>query len=1345
MNVFFRKYFLILFLFSISTIVFSTNRYTDDEFVRTKNNFVRFKNFSTKDGLSSGPVLNILRDKYNIMWFATTDGLTRYDGQTFSIYKNKKESENSLSDNLVICLTEDIDGNLWIGTRNGLNRYNRDNNTFTRYFTEKNNKNALRSNYIMALYADKEGNLWILSKGGHLNRFNVRHNTWEYTYLYFPNYEGDYYYNHIIEDKNHHLWLGGRNRAPVKISNKNFSKTTNIQGDGIFLGETTFFTETKNGDLFCGNVDNHLNRYDTLTNTFKPVLKLNISGISGICDNHGNLWIGGSPGIEQINLKQKEIKIIKNNPFDSESLISNRVYCIYKDKNDCIWIGTEKGVSLYSEGLNLVKHYKLIYGLEDGLTSNNITALIQDKDGLMWVGNFENGVDTFSLEKEKFGNLKYNLLTHNLDKPTFNREKEVLKQYFKHKFISTENKNINENYIFNNYRNFKQIPLKFNERNENRVSALYQDKDGKIYVGLWSYVGFNVYDKTKNIIKRYALWGKGEDSTYPHVFEGNPFGANFYAGFLEDRQSNFWCITWEAFGLNLFDREKGEFLPKHYIPGNKPKADIHTLAFDPKNQRMYVGGSYYYGYYDFKTKSYVRYCGILPENYVNRKIFENYSQYCNVKWVNIPCDFTCYPLIYQDSVNLIQCDGYIIKHTLKNDKFEVLPEKRIPFGINNKKYAGRNHTLWDYSSEGLIFTDSVTGKTMHFQYDAKNKNGIIGNIIKSVCEDGNGNLWISTENGLCILNRKTMQFEDLSMPDDKMLNSRLMSCIMQDKSGQIWMGTTENGISVLNLETDHLHHYIYHEWDENGISDNNINCIFESSNGSIWVGTIKGLDKYNPAQNNFVHNDALSGYKIMNIQEDNSGRLWVSTNNGLFCLDASGKIIRDITNFPGLQGPVFSKAGCKLNNGLLAFGGDYGFNVFNPESLMKNFESKPIVFSGFMVEDSLRHFDLSNIRKINLKYNENSFSVSFCSTDYEYGELLKYRYKLNGFDNDWIYAKYPTLTAKYTNIPSGEYIFTVEVSNCFGEWKGFKNELAITISTPWYKQAWFIILIILFISMTVYLIIRIREKRLMQDNIRLENMVEKRTSELKEANRKLMESEEELRAMNDSKNRFFGIISHDLRNPLKALSLTTQSLYEQYDALDEKEKYNIIRVVHETTTQTGQLLENLLLWVISQMNMLKPTLKKINLSSSLNDNIELLRLSAEKKNITLINNISKEYNVSADENLLSTIFRNLISNAIHYSYPNSEVIIIAVENNEETEISVIDKGVGISEENLEKLFRLDSKIKTKGTQNEQGTGLGLIITQEFIHLQGGKIEVKSIVNEGSVFTFTLKKYHGIKQ
>lgn len=248
------------------------------------------------------------------------------------------------------------------------------------------------------------------------------------------------------------------------------------------------------------------------------------------------------------------------------------------------------------------------------------------------------------LREKQITRFNYRLMTKDIDYPTFQREKEVIRQYIRHEAIYNEQQTLPES-LADNFRAYKNADLHFRYPDESHVSALYQDKKGLIYVGLWNHVGFNVYNPQNRQWKRYALWSKKPDYHYPRLWLGNPFGANWYNGFLEDRKGRFWCITWECFGLNLFNRTTGQFEFKHYFPNNVPcypQGKIEQIFYDKARDRYILNGkSTYFGYYDNKEKRFYKFGEHFPDNYPNLDIIKGYYQYSKAKIFSLPNEFGC--------------------------------------------------------------------------------------------------------------------------------------------------------------------------------------------------------------------------------------------------------------------------------------------------------------------------------------------------------------------------------------------------------------------------------------------------------------------------------------------------------------------------------------------------------------------------------------------------------------------------------------------------------------------------------------------------------------------------------
>ncbi len=256
------------------------------------------------------------------------------------------------------------------------------------------------------------------------------------------------------------------------------------------------------------------------------------------------------------------------------------------------------------------------------------------------------------------------------------------------------------------------------------------------------------------------------------------------------------------------------------------------------------------------------------------------------------------------------------------------------------------------------------------------------------------------------------------------------------------------------------------------------------------------------------------------------------------------------------------------------------------------------------------------------------------------------------------------------------------------------------------------------------LLVRLREME--ELNTRLELQIEQRTSQLIE--------------IVSTNKKFLSIIAHDLRSPFSSiigiLELLKMSLKEFNR--DEVEEY--INIVYNSANNTLVLLDNLLLWAVSQNKEKNFIPVKINLYDLLHEEIESLKTLAMQKQITMSHGIEPGLNVSADLQMVKTIFRNLINNAIKYTHAYGKIVITAVENKQFVEVSVNDNGIGISDDERKNLFKIDSLLSTPGTRNEKGTGLGLLLCKEFVELHGGNIRVESEAGKGSRFSFTLPHY-----
>ncbi|MCB1192119.1 MAG: hybrid sensor histidine kinase/response regulator [Leptospiraceae bacterium] len=236
---------------------------------------------------------------------------------------------------------------------------------------------------------------------------------------------------------------------------------------------------------------------------------------------------------------------------------------------------------------------------------------------------------------------------------------------------------------------------------------------------------------------------------------------------------------------------------------------------------------------------------------------------------------------------------------------------------------------------------------------------------------------------------------------------------------------------------------------------------------------------------------------------------------------------------------------------------------------------------------------------------------------------------------------------------------------------------------------------------------------------------------------KLRQKELQLQELNATKDKFFSIIAHDLKNPFSGIIGISDIILKNLKTMSLEKLEEMMQILHDSSYHGYRLLENLLEWSRTQTNSIGYKPENFYIKDILNQTYYLVKSNADQKNIRLSLEMHTTEQVYADPNMILTVVRNLVANAIKFTPKNGEIKVIANKQGNEIVVSIIDNGIGIEQENISKLFDIGSKLSNPGTENEKGTGLGLILCKEFVHINNGEINVKSELGKGSTFSFTL--------
>lgn len=663
---------------------------------------VRFDVVSTAQGLSQSCVYNLAQDKQGFIWVGTRDGLNRFDGYDFISFKNNPQDTNSLSNNEITKIFVNSHGNLWIGTRGGgLNHYNQTKNRFTRY------ANLNYENIVRDIFESEDGTLWVGSSEGLLKAEKGNENERRV----FTNVS-----NGAVYTNNKHVIPRVKlNKSVISISSlsKNilfigteqgaylYDKTKNLF-DKVNLGasDNTIVTSSlieKNGTIWVGTFNGLVKLYPekTVENAYSPeffniwqkgthhLLSDRIEAIRYDC--FGNVWVGSHGGGLIRFAKDDKITTYVNDPLDGQSLGDNIVNSLLMDNTGVLWIGTE------SQGCNKLDLYRKkfihihnIPNNSNSLSVNSITAMASSGNDVVWVGSAVKGLDK---------------LTYHPD-GTYKVE------------------------------HFKDIPIN-TQFAVSEVISLLEDRNGALWIGTGS-----------NTFTRY----RKDDGFKSFPMNGYVFSIHC------DRQNGLWLGTWGQ-GLAKFDRETGAVRRFTNIPGsaNSLSSDKVLSIFDDAKGNLWVG-----------TKA----GGISISSLADLEHGKN--------------NFKSFKHKETDVKSIVHNDVYCIMQDSKGN---------IWLGTG----GGLCKVVWPDSGNSA---QNNNFDAIHFESYLE-KDGLPNNVIYGILEDSQGNLWLSTNNGLSMFNPGKRQFKNYGINDGLQANEFRSNAFAKDNKGNMFFGGV-NGLTVFN-------------------------------------------------------------------------------------------------------------------------------------------------------------------------------------------------------------------------------------------------------------------------------------------------------------------------------------------------------------------------------------------------------------------------------------------------------------------------------------------------------------------------------------------------------------------
>ena len=536
---------------------------------------IHFDHLSDQEGLSSNTVFSILQDSRGFLWVGTYNGLNRYDGYEFTVFKNSSDDSTSISDNKIRALCEDKNGNIWVGTwGGGLNKFNRDTQKFKHYHHNPDNTAGLSSDGIFALCLDKSGNIWIGTENQGLEYFNPETENF-INYKYDPGNPNSLSSNtvySVCEDTKGRIWIGTSNGGINKFEREKnqftIYKYSSNDPQSISSDMVICIVEDHLGFLWIGTAGG-LNKFDPLTNKFKRYVHglSNLQSLSDVGvwvvfeDRDGLLWIGNyNNGLNLFDRKSGIITSCRKDYNNTTSLSDDGIFSIYEDESGVLWFGT------WSGGLNKYDKLKdkfLIYShnpnSNNSLSANSVYAIYKDKSGILWIGTDTGGLNRIDEENNKFTHYRNNPNNHNSLSADY--VSAICEDDEGNLWISTDQEGLNRfdsrTKIFHHYRHNPDNPRSISS---NAISQIFFDGYGDLWIGT-SGSGMDRLKKNSDVFIHYK-----HDPENP-----KSISSKMVYSFYEDRNRNLWIGT-NGGGLMKFNRSTNDFTHFRYDPSKGTKS-----------------------------------------------------------------------------------------------------------------------------------------------------------------------------------------------------------------------------------------------------------------------------------------------------------------------------------------------------------------------------------------------------------------------------------------------------------------------------------------------------------------------------------------------------------------------------------------------------------------------------------------------------------------------------------------------------------------------------------------------------------------------------------------------------
>lgn len=994
-------------------------------------------------------------------------------------------------------------------------------------------------------------------------------------------------------------------------------------------------------------------------------------------DSQGYIWFGTFDGLNRYD--GHEMIVYRNQLKNIKSIPHNYIYCIAEDRDRNLWVGTGQGVGIYNRNFNSFSrlHFTDNESSQQQYHLNADTRAIQvDRENNVYIGT--NGWGLFYKNRKKSTAIRIQCPGQTKDNPV---------AYY-------------------------------------HVSALHIDRNDQVWVFI-NEKGLYRFDRSKKTLQLVTASIREATSMTSNnkaeLFIGGPAGV----------------FVWDIKHRQI----------KYHLEKELSSPQVSMLAVE-NNQKLWVGtqnnGISLFNMTTNKVEQFLSLeQSVLP--LTSNSIFSIFIDAQNKKWIGTTRGGIN---IIDDNRHNFNAQRNQLKHALNLSKQFI------------RSFGESKGYIWiGTEGNGLYCWDRSKNNYRHFKKDGRQ---FLDNTINSIVADAQGDVWLATERGIVRHDLKT-GFKHYQCITKQGTVNESVQVLLKDQEGEIWAATFSNGhLYKYNLANDR-----FEVFDE---SLNDLNCLLDDQKGQLWGGNYheiikinkktKAVQRYNidkPIRALYIDKagsfwigtegrgllkfdretaaisasysteDGLSNNSVLNILEDQTGNLWLSTFNGLSKFNPKTKKFTRYETSDGLQSNEFSYgAAFKTKDNSLLFGGNNGFDLFHPDSIKANVYIPNLVLTSIKIDnqplnDTIHKVIIGEddlIKKLILPYHQSTFSLNYSALEFNSPQKIRYRYFMDGVDRDWNDAG-TSQSINYNNLREGSYVLHLQATDTEGNWPKKEIRLAIEVLPPWYRTWWAYLLYLFVFGTLVY------RYRLYQ--------IQKSTLD-KEIQRTRFNTQKE-RELNEKRYAFFTHVSHEFRTPLTLIINPLKKIFNEQNDPHHNES---LKPVYRNAKRLLSLVDQLLIFRKTEDGATQIQQTHFNLQSFTNEVYLYFTAQARLQQIDYkLESDEKPIYVVADKEKMEIILCNLISNAFKFTPDQGSILLHLHQQNQDIVIQLQDSGPGISSHIGDRIFDKYFSNTIAGQKQQSGFGIGMYLVKTFVEMHQGTITYKSSPTNGTLFTIKL--------